>query len=167
MSRRWLAAGMVRAFALALVLGIGTVSARADGFFDHLTGSWAGSGSIMLNTGARERILCRATYAASGGGMSLRLDLKCASDGFKFELHSDLSSADGSITGVWSEGTRRVSGSVTGKGTYERVDLTAVSTTFSALLTVITRGNRQNVTIRSPGSEMQEVTFSMTRGAKR
>lgn len=158
---------MIRTFVLASVVGAGTLSTRADGIFDHLTGSWAGAGTLTLNTGSRERILCRTTYSASGGGMSLRLDLKCASDSFKFELRSDLIAADGSISGVWSEGTRRVSGSITGRGTYDRVDVTANSATFSALLTVITRGNRQNVSIRSPGSEMQEVAFSMTRGAKR
>ena len=161
----------VGAAALACMVGIAAQPAQpaqaADDIFDHLTGSWAGAGSITLNTGTRERIRCQAEYTASDGGKAVRLAIKCASDSFKFELRSDLVAAGGSISGVWSEITRRVAGSITGKGTHERVDVTAISPTFSALLTVVTRGNRQNVTIRSPGSEMQEVAFSMARGAKR
>ncbi len=156
-----------RVAALALVCGLATASARADGAFSHLAGAWSGTGTISFNSGSRERIRCRANYATGEGGTVLRLDLRCASDSYKFELRSNLSAAGGSISGTWSEITRSVSGSVTGTANGTAINVTAISPTFSAFLAVNTRGNRQSISIQSPGSEMNEVAIALARGGRR
>jgi hypothetical protein len=157
----------VYATALALVFGLGCGAAQAEGLFSYLGGSWSGSGTIALSSGSRERISCRASYSPGGGGTTLRLALRCASDSFKFDLRSDLSAPGGSVSGTWSEVTRNVSGTVTGGGTPEQIIVTARSPTFSAFLTVNTNGNRQNVVITSPGSEMNEVSITLARAGRR
>jgi len=167
MSGRLLAQRTAIAAALALVCGLGNIAAHAEGLFSQLAGSWSGSGTISLSSGSRERIRCRANYSPGGGGTTLRLDLRCASDSFKFELRGDLSAPGSSIAGTWSEITRKVFGTVTGGGTPEQIIVTARSPTFSAFLTVSTNGNRQNVIIQSPGSEMSEVSIMLARGGRR
>ncbi len=167
MSGRRLAQRTVQAATLALVYALGSVSAHAEGLFSLVGGSWSGTGTISFTSGTRERIRCRANYSVGGGGTTLKLDLKCASDSYKFELRSDLRASSNSISGSWSEVTRNVTGSVTGGGTSERIDVTARSPTFSAFLTVATRGNRQDVTIQSPGSEMSEVAIALVRAGRR
>jgi hypothetical protein len=84
----------VKAAALGLVLSFAPGPGHAE-IFSHLAGSWAGSGTISFNSGTRERIRCRAQYAPGDGGTSLRLELRCASDSYKFELQSNLTSSAG------------------------------------------------------------------------
>ena len=151
---------------LALMCWLGPLPAYADGPFGNLAGTWSGAGTITLDTGSRERIRCRANYAPSEAGVALRLDLRCASDSFKFELTSNLRSDGGSISGTWSENTRHVSGSITGRASGNTVTVTALSITFTAYLTVNTSGNRQSIAIRSPGSEMKEVSISLSRTSR-
>ena len=167
MSGRLLAKRTAIAAALALVCGFGSVPAQAEGPFGPLAGSWSGTGRISLSSGARERIRCRAHYAPSNAGAALRLDLRCASDSFKFELRSNLSAFGSSVSGVWSEITRDVSGTISGTANETVVNVTARSPQFSAFLNVTTNGNRQDISIQSPGSEMSEVTISLARGSRR
>ena len=127
MSGRLLAQRTAIAAALALACRFGSLPAQAEGPFGHLAGSWSGTGSIALSSGSRERIRCRANYAPSNAGAALRLDLRCASDSFKFELRSNLSAFGSSVSGVWSETTRDVSGSITGTATEAAVVVTARS----------------------------------------
>ena len=48
----------------------GTVSQSAP--FAGMAGVWSGGGTITLDSGASERIRCRATYAVSSGGDGLK-----------------------------------------------------------------------------------------------
>ena len=153
--------------AAIVVLLLPSVRADAEEVFNRLAGQWAGNGTISFNSGSRERIRCRAAYSPSNQDTWLRLELKCASDSYKFELRSDLVSNSGSISGVWSENTRNVAGTLSGRIGRQTVDVTALSPTFSAFLRVATAGNRQTVSIRSPGSEMQEVAISLSRSSGR
>ena len=47
--------------------------------------------------------------------------------------------------------------------TGNRIQATAQSAGFTASLSISTRGNRQSVVIRSPGSEISEVAISLAR----
>ena len=62
---------------------------------------------ISLNTGAKEKIRCRAVYRVAETGADLQLELRCASDSYKFELQSAVSHSDGAISGTWSEVSAR------------------------------------------------------------
>ena len=136
------------------------------GPFAALPGTWNGTGLIALSSGAKERIRCRATYRVEGGGTDLRLEMSCASDSYKFELQSHITAKDNTITGSWNESTRGVGGSITGTATAAQVRARAEGQTFTAILSMTTRGTRQSVSIQSPGSEMANITIELARGAR-
>ena len=156
-----------RAAFLSLVLIACPVAAAgaADSPFAALPGSWAGTGTIAMSNGTKERIRCQATYRLENPAY-LRLEMGCASDSYRFELHSQITYDDQSVSGSWNETTRGVGGNLTGRASGERIQARAEGQTFTALLDMRTRGNQQSVSIQSPGSEMSEVTIVLTRGAR-
>jgi hypothetical protein len=92
--------------------------------------------------------------------------MTCASDSYKFELRSNISALDQRLAGTWNELTRGVGGQIVGRIVDNRLEIRAEGQTFTALLDMTTRGNRQSVSIRSPGSEMSEVSISLTRQSR-
>ena len=149
--------------AAGLVLAIG-YGASAAGPFDGLSGSWSGGGSIKMATGASEKIRCRVRYAVANGGNSVSQDLRCASDSYQFNLTANVASRGTSISGTWSETSRGVGGTISGSARTGSIQAVAEGSTFSARLTVTTDGDRQTVSITSPGSEVREVAMSLRKG---
>ena len=134
--------------------------------FGGMSGGWAGPGTLTLNTGTKERIRCRAQYNVADSGADLKLELRCASDTYKFELQGSISHNAGSISGTWSEVTRGAIGNISGTTNGNQLNLRASSPVFSALLGVTTRGNQQSISIQSPGSEIFAVAITLSKGAK-
>jgi hypothetical protein len=159
-----------RTAAFAISLGLLSFSAEtpraSENPFAQFTGSWSGSGTITVQDGGRERIRCRGQYTTSQGGSTLSLGLRCASDSYKFELQSEITHDGGAITGTWSETTRQVHGFLSGRSTNSHIQATAQSAGFTATLSLTTRGNRQSVSIKSPGSEISEVAISLARSGR-
>lgn len=112
-------------------------------------------------SGAKERLRCRSTNTESGN--SLKLSLRCASDSYKFELQSDITNEGGNISGSWNEVSRSVSGSLAGRMSGGRIQATAQSVGFTASLAISSAGGRQSVSIRSPGSEISDVSITLAR----
>ena len=132
--------------------------------FAHFNGNWTGGGTLTLASGARERIRCRATYAVASGGASLRLDLRCASDSYRFELGASATHTGDGISGTWSEASRGAGGSLEGSASGSRISLRASGATFSALISMNTTPGKQQISIQSPGSELSSVTISLSKG---
>jgi hypothetical protein len=153
------------AFLIALLLApVSGQAQRGSGPFDGLAGSWSGSGSVTLSSGAQEALRCRATYDVENAGHTVKMRLRCASDSYKFELNGNVVSEGGRLGGTWSEDTRQVSGSVSGKATSENVDARISGPTFGARIVVTTRSKRnQSVTISSDGQYFQRVAITMNR----
>ncbi len=141
-----------------------TVVAAAEGPLAQFAGSWSGSGKITVQNGSSERIRCRSSNNAGGNGMSM--SLRCASDSYKFELASDITSNGGNLSGSWNETTRGVVGSLSGKVAANTIQATANAVGFSASLAIRASGNSLSVSIRSPGSEISEVSISMAKGGR-
>jgi hypothetical protein len=154
--------------ALAISLGFlaftADVPQAAENPLGHFAGSWSGSGKITVSNGTSERIRCRGTYRPTDAGLSL--NLRCASDSYKFELVSDIKYEGGSISGSWNEASRQVYGSISGKATATHIDASAQTVGFTASLSIALRGNSQSVSIRSPGSEISEVAIAMARAGR-
>lgn len=127
-----------------------------------LNGSWSGRGNITLSDGSHERISCRANYDVPGGA-NFALTLKCASDSYTFDFSARGMYGEGKISGNWDERTRYAAGIFSGTVNGSRIDARAEGQTFSALFTMTTHGNRQSISIRSPGSAMSEVTIVLSR----
>jgi len=140
-------------------------AATADNPFTALPGSWTGTGTIAMSSGTKERIRCQASYRLENP-TNLRLEMSCTSDSYRFELRSHITYDDQTVSGSWNETTRGVGGQITGRASGARIQARAEGQTFTALLDMTTRGNRQSVSIQSPGSEMSGVTIVLTRGRR-
>lgn len=138
-------------------------AAAVSGPFAALAGNWAGSGLITLSSGTKERLRCRANYNPGQDGNALALALRCASDSYKFELRGNAAHRDGGISGNWMEATRNAAGQIIGRVVGSLIQARAEGQTFAALLSMNTQGNRQSISITSPGSELADVTISLTR----
>jgi hypothetical protein len=152
------AAGFVMALALAA-----SPTEAAMSPFRAMAGSWFGGGVLDMADGQQERLRCRASYDVAGGGEELRLNLRCASPSYNFDLASQVQYQDGAISGEWSEATRNASGTIEGRAVGDRVEAAARGQSFSAALSLTTRGNRQSVSIRPEGSEIRAVSLSLER----
>lgn len=154
-----------RASLLVAALGIaGAPVQAAMSPFRAMAGSWAGGGVLTMANGGQERLRCRAAYDVDGGGSAMRLNLKCASDSYNFDLASDVEYRGGAISGVWTEASRNASGSLEGQASGDRVEVAARGQSFSANLSLTTRGSRQIVSIRpQQGADITEVSLELNR----
>ena len=149
------------AAALMMALPLMSPPAQAQNALSMLQGSWAGAGTIVLSNGSRERISCRASYAVPGS--TLQLALRCASDSYTFDFRATGTLQGNNISGNWDESTRYAAGTFSGVVNGPQINARADGQTFSALLTLTTRGSRQTISIRSPGSTLSEATIILSR----
>jgi hypothetical protein len=154
---------LVRAVTVAAaVLLSGSAGHAQSAPFAGMAGVWTGNGTITLDSGASERIRCRATYAVSGDGNGLNQRLVCASDSYKFDLKSDVTANDGALSGTWSELSRNVNGSLEGRAGAGKFNVVVSAPAFTADLSMTTRGNKQTVSITSQ-SQIKNASISLSR----
>lgn len=147
-----------------LVLPAEAPAQRSGGPFEGLGGSWSGGGNVTLSSGQREPLRCRATYNVENAGNAMKMNLRCASDSYRFDLTGTVANNNGALGGSWSESTRQVSGSVSGKASPDRVDARINGPSFQAGIVVATSGKRsQSVNISSDGSLFRNVAITMNR----
>src|ERR1700712_2885218 len=125
----------------ALLFSISAASAQSAPFagFD---GSWAGNGTVSLSDGSHESLRCRATYKVDGSGQSLQQTLRCASDSYKFDLSSNVTSAGDRISGNWSETSRGLNGQLQGTAGGGKIDVFVEAAGFAANLTLTPPGKK-------------------------
>lgn len=152
-----------KASAAAAILILSTSAGHAQAHpFAGFDGAWSGSGTIALSDGSTERLRCRADYKVDNTGLALKQTLRCASDSYKFELASDVTSQSGRISGQWSETSRNIFGSLQGTAGGGRIDVMVEAPGFSASLTLRANGNRQTVQINSKG-DIRGVSITMVK----
>jgi hypothetical protein len=131
--------------------------------FRAMAGSWSGGGVLSTADGQQERLRCRASYDVAGSGEQLRLNLRCASASYNFDLASQVQYSGGAISGEWTEASRNASGTIEGRAIGDRVEAAARGQSFSANLSLTTRGNRQTVSIRPAGTDVRDVSLLLER----
>ena len=155
---------IARAGLLLVSLGLaGSAMAAPASPFTAMAGSWSGGGVLNTTDGTQERLRCRASYDVSGTGAELRLNLRCASDSYNFNLASDVQYRGGVISGSWNEASRNAFGTISGRAVGSRIEASARGDTFSANLSLTTRGNRQTVSIRPQGTSITAVSLALDR----
>jgi hypothetical protein len=147
----------------ALMLSVATGHAQSSGPFAGFDGAWAGSGTVALADGSTEHIRCKANYRVNPNGMSLKQTLDCASDSYKFDLTSDVTSNGDRISGNWSEKSRNIFGNLQGTAGGGTIEVFVEANGFAANLTLHTTGTKQTVQISSKG-EIRGVNITMTKG---
>ena len=148
------------AFFLASLCG--TAGHAQSGPFAGMAGNWTGKGTITLDDGSVERVRCRASYAVGEGGSALNQTLACASDSYKFNLAANVIAQGTALSGTWNESTRNVTGTIEGSGSGGNFQVVASGATFTARLSLTTRGNKQSVVIKSEGT-FRVTSISLTR----
>jgi hypothetical protein len=147
----------------ALMLSVSTGHAQSSGPFAGFDGAWSGTGTVSLSDGSTEHIRCKASYKVNGTGMGLKQKLDCASDSYKFDLTSDVTSNGERISGNWSEASRNIFGNLQGTAGGGQIDVFVEANGFAANLTLRTNGNKQTVQISSKG-EIRGVNITMVKG---
>jgi len=148
------------AFALTV---ISAPAARAQGTFTSMRGAWSGDGMVHLRGGTQERIRCRASYDPSSSGQSLQLGLRCASDGWNFDLSGSVVQNGISISGTWFESVNRVGGRITGQYNGGLMEARAEGDIVAALITLKTLGARQSFLMKAPGAWAEQVSIDLHR----
>ena len=146
----------------ALMLSASAGHAQS-GPFAGFDGSWGGNGTVTLSDGTTERIRCKADYKVNGSGLGLKQNLHCASDSYKFDLSSEVTSQGERISGNWSERSRNIFGSLQGTAGGGVIEVFVEANGFAANLTLRTTGTKQSVQISSKG-EIRGVNIKMTKG---
>jgi hypothetical protein len=145
--------------ALLASVSAGHAQSRPFAGFD---GAWSGNGTVSLSDGSTERIRCRADYKVNGSGQGLKQNLRCASDSYKFDLSSDVTSQGERISGNWTEASRNIYGNLQGTAGGGKIDVLVEAPGFTASLMLRTNGNRQTVQISSKG-DIKGVSITMVR----
>ena len=155
----------VKPFGCALVVaGFTLVAAPAfaqTGPFAPLAGTWSGEGTITTSNGGGERIRCRAKYTVGEGGRAFQQALTCASDSYKVEISSNVQTDGTKVTGTWSEATRGVSGTLSGRISGPNISAMVEAQGFQAGIAVNTRGRSQSINIKPGGTEITDVTVNL------
>ena len=146
----------------ALMLSVTAGHAQAAGPFAGFDGNWTGSGTVALSNGTTENIRCKADYKVNANGLGLKQSLHCASDSYKFDLSSDVTSQGERISGNWSEASRNIFGNLQGTAGGGQIDVFVEASGFAANLNLRTNGNKQVVSIDSKG-EIRGVKITMTK----
>ena len=155
---------VIKAAAVAAALGLSASAGYAQSRpFAGFDGAWSGNGTVSLSDGSTERIRCRADYKVNGTGLGLKQTLRCASDSYKFDLSSDVTSQGDRISGNWNEATRNIFGNLQGTAGGGKIDVLVEAPGFTANLMMRTNGNRQTVQISSKG-DIRGVSITMVKG---
>jgi hypothetical protein len=158
--------GRLRSHFLTAMLTALILAFAADpgfaGPFSSLAGNWAGSGTLTMG-GTREPIRCRAIYFVSAGGSSLQQILRCASDNFIIDVHSDVAEIDGRLSGSWHESSSGVSGSLSGVARNGAIRGVITGLGVTASLSLITHGRSQFASINLTGSTNAGVLINFHR----
>jgi hypothetical protein len=146
----------------ALMMSVAAGHTQSAGPFAGFDGAWQGFGTVALSDGSTERIRCKADYKVNGTGMGLKQNLHCASDSYKFDLSSDVTSQGERLSGNWTERSRNIFGNLQGTAGGGQMEVFVEANGFAANLTLRTNGNKQTVQISSKG-EIRGVNITMTK----
>jgi hypothetical protein len=139
--------------------------AQSIGPFDKFLGYWRGSGHIVGSDGRSERITCRATYSESDGGDALSQSLVCASDSYRFDIHSYVVADGQSVQGHWDETTRNVTGHLTGQIKDGLFQGSVAGPSFTAEMSLRTNGRKQAVSITPQGGGITRIDLELLRAS--
>jgi hypothetical protein len=131
--------------------------------FAAIAGNWSGGGTIELTNDITERLRCRANHTYGQANSSLALNIRCASDNYKFELASNVVERQGQISGRWSEVTYKAAGTISGRVAGNRVSAVAQSDRLTTDVSVVTSGKQQTVTITPKRTYVISVKIALSK----
>lgn len=149
--------------AAATLLMASTAVSQAAGPFASFEGNWTGAGTVTVTNGTKERLRCRAHYTVGGDGATLAQNLTCASDSYKFNVVSNVQAEGSAISGTWSETSRNATGRISGRIGPTQISANVAGVGFTARIGIAARGGRQSVTISPTGTDITNVSVTMSK----
>jgi len=137
-------------------------NAHAGGAFDGFGGRWVGNGSIVMSDSKSEAIKCIATYFPSAGGTHLRMNVRCASPGYKIDAVGNLTEQGAYVFGTFEERNYNSSGKVSGTAGDGSISAFISGADWRASLSVT--GNGARVILTPIGSVVKRVTITFHKG---
>ncbi len=160
-----------RAFTVSLAptsIGVSSSHAQSANPFMKFGGNWTGSGFIHLSNLTKERVRCRGTFTPADmlNIFSLKVELRCAGDSYNFNIQSELIFGGSTISGTWSENSLGINGNVTGTINGDEILVVLESEIFTATFAMMVVGDKLQINIQSPGSEITQVLGELNRNSK-
>lgn len=155
--------GVPLGVAAAAALILASAGAAQAGPFSSFEGDWTGTGTVTSDNGSKERLRCRAHYSVGGEGTSLQQNLTCASDSYKFNVVASVRAQGSAISGSWSETSRGANGEIVGRVGPTQISAQVNGPGFSARIGIAARGGRQSVTISPTGTDITNVSVTMSK----
>lgn len=155
--------GTFLVFLIAILLSafaVGPATAAVDDLFTDLRGKWKGSGTMTLKDGEKQRLICDAQY--SGTASQLRLIINCKSDSNNISMNGQLSANQGNLLGTWREETYKAIGTISGKANDGKITF-YIGGNVLGTMTVRYSKRSQNVSIKTTGVSLQDVSIRLTR----
>jgi hypothetical protein len=137
--------------------------AQSSGPLAAFAGSFHGGGAVIGSDGHRERMSCRARGGVGSGGRALSQTIVCASDSYRFNISCNLVAEGGRLSGQWSESTRGVSGSISGRVSPGRISGGVNGGTFSASVSLRATGRGLSMSLAPSSGDVSRVEVSMSR----
>ncbi|MDX2288852.1 MAG: hypothetical protein NW217_08545 [Hyphomicrobiaceae bacterium] len=140
-------------------------AAVAGAPFAALHGWWSGEGRLGFREGKVEAVKCRVTYRPGGTPDALAQAIRCATPSGKVEITSNLTHADGKLTGDWTEQVHNLSGKLDGEVTANGFRVTVASDQLKARMEIIVRDGRQVIEIQFDTSLLVGMTLLLQKGS--
>lgn len=138
------------------------LAAAAENPFPQLAGTWSGSGTAQLEGGKTESLRCKGYYTNGSGGTALGLSIRCANASAKVELRANLNYADGAVSGSWEERTYNQSGTISGKASASKMNL-SITGGIEGSMSVSVASGKHSVNVLTGGSALKGINISMSR----
>lgn len=148
---------------LGFIVASAGVSQAVAGPFSSFEGNWTGAGTVTVENGTRERLRCKAHYDVGGGGSTLAQNLTCASDSYKFNVVSNVRAEGGALSGSWAETSRNATGRISGSIGPTQISAHVAGAGFTASIGIAARAGRQSVTISPTGTDITNVSVTMSK----
>jgi len=138
------------------------IAQDADGgSLARFSGSWRGTGSLILDDGKKERVRCRLNVQVSESGASATQTMRCASAARDVMLTSQLQAKDKDVSGVWKDAGSGTMGRIGGRLSESTLTLRMSGEDVDALLTAITSESQQRVTVSGVLGPIRKLTVAM------
>lgn len=148
--------------AVALAAAMTATTAIAGPVTD-LPGRWSGWGSVQLANGSSEQLRCVATYLVEDRGITVKQNLRCASQGYKIDASSNLTLNGAQVSGAWEEKTWSTTGTISGRMLNNGFTLTIEGLGFSAGMAVNTSNCKQTINIIPVGFDVSKVSMNLSK----
>lgn len=123
-----------------------------------LAGRWAGDGTMVPARGRNEPFRCVITYAVGEDASRVKQHLRCQGEDNSFDAVTRLDIQNNRVTGVWTENTYSLNGTVRGSVTDKGFDIRLLSSFFNARMTVVANACEQSVKlVPEDGGSMKEM----------